>query len=304
MSIKMMAHVWEVAPVNGSDLVVLLALADYGDDEGKNIYPSVPSIAKKARLSVDQARRVIHKLIDEDKVLELVTAGGWDGKRNRSNEYRITLPEGGTRADARGSRPREGGTRADASTPPRVDASTVPAPTRDDPLLEPPSTTTIEPPYNDVPEPPKEKGKSKSKKRGKSTPPHPMTDAIKDAYVKAVGHKLPPSAYTRVAPDAKFAAQQGVTPEEVERTYAIMKSEDYWTDKTIPLRLVLDRIANTKDTMRNRKEASNGQAANGERAGFTEEEIALVRKYRAEGRNDLATEVIKQANKRLPSVQR
>lgn len=168
MSIKMMSRVWDVAPVSGSDLVVLLALADYGDDEGGSIFPSIPSIAKKARLSPDQARRVIHKLIEEDKILEIVAAGGWDGKRNRSNEYRIVLSDP---------------PRADASTPPRADASTVLAPTRADPLLEPSLLITIDPEKN-VPSgtppfvgPPedvrdeKRKSPKRNRKSGNPTPP-------------------------------------------------------------------------------------------------------------------------------------
>ncbi len=126
MSIKVMSQVWDSAPVGGSELLVLLALADYANDEGTSIYPAMRSVAKKARLSVDQARRVIHELVTSG-VIELVEAGGWRNGRNRTNEYRIILEDvlasckGGTRVDARG------GTRADART--------VLAPMQDDPSL-------------------------------------------------------------------------------------------------------------------------------------------------------------------------
>lgn len=127
MSIKTLSYIWQTATVGGSKLLVLLAMADFADDNGGSIFPSMATLAAKARLSVDQTRRVVHELI-EDGVIELVSQGGWQGARNRSNEYRIVL--GGTcnlqvpGADARGG----------TST----DASTVPAPMQDDPPSDPP----------------------------------------------------------------------------------------------------------------------------------------------------------------------
>jgi hypothetical protein len=122
MSIELLTQVWKYAEVTGSELLVLLALADYAHDDGTSIYPSVATIARKSRLSVDQARRVVHELI-KDGYVELVEEGGWNGKTNRPNQYRILLEklEGGYLQDARGgTRKLQGG---------------VLAPTRDDPLV-------------------------------------------------------------------------------------------------------------------------------------------------------------------------
>jgi hypothetical protein len=132
MSIKLMAQVWEVAEVSGSELLVLLALADFANDEGGSIYPAMKTIARKARLSIDQARRIVHKLIAAG-VVELVEEGGWTGNRNRPNEYRIVLGALGVLADCKG------GTRVDARGGTCAHASTVLAPMQDDPSLEPPS---------------------------------------------------------------------------------------------------------------------------------------------------------------------
>lgn len=141
MSIKLMSHVWETATVNGSDMLVLLALADYGNDQGESIYPSMQSLASKARLSVDQTRRVIHKLI-ADGVVELVEAGGWRGNRNRPNEYRIVLGSTGKlQAPCMDASTRTG---ADAGGGTGADASTVLAPVQEDPLLDPPIEPTEE----------------------------------------------------------------------------------------------------------------------------------------------------------------
>jgi hypothetical protein len=144
MSIKVMAAIWDSADASGSELLVLLALADFANDDGGSIYPSIATVAKKARLSADQARRIIHKLIKQGKV-ELVQAGGWDSQRNRPNQYRINLEracilpggvlparEGGTRTmQVPYSHGEGGGT--------RTDASTVLAPTRADPSSDPSS---------------------------------------------------------------------------------------------------------------------------------------------------------------------
>lgn len=105
MSIYVMSYVWRHAKVSGSELLVLLAMADFADDEGRNIYPSMQSLSEKARLSEKQTRRIVHQLVTEN-VIELIEAGGWDGKRNRANEYRIVM--GGT--------PNLGGPPVDGST--------------------------------------------------------------------------------------------------------------------------------------------------------------------------------------------
>ena len=41
MSVRTMARVWEFSSHAGTDLLMLLALADFADDDG-NAYPAVP----------------------------------------------------------------------------------------------------------------------------------------------------------------------------------------------------------------------------------------------------------------------
>ncbi len=129
MSIKVMTDVWAYADCKGSELLILLALADFSDDNGENIYPSMQTLAKKSRLSEPQARRVVQNLVKLD-LIEIVEAGGWQRGRNRSNSYRIKLENlGGIKLIPPPSRPREysgitGG-------------STVVSPTRDDPPSNP-----------------------------------------------------------------------------------------------------------------------------------------------------------------------
>jgi hypothetical protein len=121
MSIKVLSHIWQTSQATGSKLLVLLAMADFADDHGGNIYPSMQTLAAKARLSSDQTRRVVHELAAEGYI-ELVSMGGWRNGRNWANEYRILLdrpddlPEGGTCNLQGGSADARGGTSADAST--------------------------------------------------------------------------------------------------------------------------------------------------------------------------------------------
>jgi hypothetical protein len=52
MSVRVSAWVWEHSPVeHRGDLLVLLALADHAHDDGSSAYPSVDTLARKARLS-------------------------------------------------------------------------------------------------------------------------------------------------------------------------------------------------------------------------------------------------------------
>lgn len=154
MSIKVMTQVWANADVGGSELLILLAMADFSNDEGASIYPSMATLAKKARLSEKQARRVVHDLVEAGFV-EIVEAGGWSGNRNRPNQYRIRLDKFGDGGTPKLSPPPnlgEGGTpklsppyshRREGGTP--MDGRGVLPPMGEDPLLDP----FIDPPLNE-----------------------------------------------------------------------------------------------------------------------------------------------------------
>jgi hypothetical protein len=143
MSIRVMTDVWAHADCSGSELLVLLALADFSDDHGENIYPSMQTLARKSRLSESQARRVVQNLVKKG-LLEIVEAGGWDRGRNRSNAYRILLEnlnteggvnlKGGSKLTPPPSRPRAHRGSTDA---PGVVASALDDPSYD-PLPKPP----------------------------------------------------------------------------------------------------------------------------------------------------------------------
>lgn len=141
----------------------------------------------------------------------------------------------------------------------------------------------------------------KGAKRPKAAP-HPMTQSIIDAYIKALGYTPSQETMTRhVAPTAKEIAKREITPEQIEQTYAIMADEEFWKDKTISLSKVLDRIEKTKATIRNRKEGEDGRSQDSQDdhlGGWTSEEIATVRRLRSEGKNDECGAYIRAAEER------
>ena len=88
MSIRVMSTVWESYPGGGSELLALLALADWSDDNGR-CYPSMASISKKVRLKPRQAQRVVHQLIEAGFVS--VIGNEFGGKPGATRQYRINL---------------------------------------------------------------------------------------------------------------------------------------------------------------------------------------------------------------------
>lgn len=95
-----MTRVWESFPLGGSDLLALLALADWSDDQGR-CFPSIDSIASKTRLSRSQAQRVVHGLIDKGFLSVTENANG--GAPGSTRRYRINLEALTGRMGATGS---------------------------------------------------------------------------------------------------------------------------------------------------------------------------------------------------------
>ncbi len=85
-----MTQVWEHSRAAGGQLLVLLAIADFADDYGK-AWPSVSTLAKKARITKRHTQKVIKQLKDMGElVVDQGASGHWG-----TNLYRITLkPEG------------------------------------------------------------------------------------------------------------------------------------------------------------------------------------------------------------------
>lgn len=85
MSINVMSIVWSRAPVQGGDLLMLLALADNADDNGV-AFPGVPYLASKARMTERNVQRCLRTL-ERDGFIQIVPRAGPSG----ANKYRVNL---------------------------------------------------------------------------------------------------------------------------------------------------------------------------------------------------------------------
>jgi hypothetical protein len=83
-----MSWVWENGPRDGTDALVLLALADFADDAGR-CYPSMRTIAEKARMTERGAQKVIRRL-EADGWVSVSTGNG----RHGCNQYKIRTEKG------------------------------------------------------------------------------------------------------------------------------------------------------------------------------------------------------------------
>ena len=124
-----MTTVWDYSEAAGTDLLVLLALADIADENGE-CWPSVGYMARKCRISGRTVQRCVRSLESLGEVVVIIeggkasTAGG-----TRSNRYRIVvhMPEelegdiltGSDTGDGDGVTPVTGGgvTRVSPDTP-------------------------------------------------------------------------------------------------------------------------------------------------------------------------------------------
>jgi Helix-turn-helix domain len=99
MSVTVMSRVWQLSAAKGTELLLLLAIADFADDAGR-AFPSVHTLSEKVRLTERPVRYLLRKL-ERMGELKTTVAGGPHG----ANLYHIqppaksapgyTAPEGG-----------------------------------------------------------------------------------------------------------------------------------------------------------------------------------------------------------------
>lgn len=83
MSIHVMNRVWQESAAKGAALLLLLALADHSDDEGR-CYPSITALAKKIRMSERHTQNLLRAL---EGTGEVHTDPG--GGRHMVNVYQV-----------------------------------------------------------------------------------------------------------------------------------------------------------------------------------------------------------------------
>lgn len=76
MSLRAMTLVWERSRAKGSNLLVLLAIADCAHDDGRDAWPTTGTLALKGRLTDRAVRLVLHKLEFEGEITIEVNSTG------------------------------------------------------------------------------------------------------------------------------------------------------------------------------------------------------------------------------------
>lgn len=96
MSIKVMTWVWAHSPAQGTDRLILLAIADSADDDGGNAWPSEATLADKAKVSERTVRRSIRSLEEMGVLTVEPHAGGLPETRpdRRPNRYKVHMTTG------------------------------------------------------------------------------------------------------------------------------------------------------------------------------------------------------------------
>ncbi|HEX7325330.1 MAG TPA: helix-turn-helix domain-containing protein [Rhodanobacteraceae bacterium] len=84
MSVQALSYVLEHCEARLGDRLVMIAVANHADDHGSRAYPSVPTLAREARMSERQVRRSLRRL---ERAGELGTQG--QGGPHGTNVYCI-----------------------------------------------------------------------------------------------------------------------------------------------------------------------------------------------------------------------
>ncbi|MBP0589300.1 helix-turn-helix domain-containing protein [Paraburkholderia sp. LEh10] len=86
MSIKIQTMVWDRYPGEDHELLLALKLADFCDDNGEHIFPSIDTMAEKTRRSPRAVQYQIQSMVKRGWLLLVANASGG---RGRACEYRI-----------------------------------------------------------------------------------------------------------------------------------------------------------------------------------------------------------------------
>lgn len=89
MAVSVIDLVWKRFPGRGSELLTMLALADWCNDEGGSLYPSIRKLAVKMRQTERQAQRVMRSLESEGWITVVGNFNG--GAPGTTRHYRLNV---------------------------------------------------------------------------------------------------------------------------------------------------------------------------------------------------------------------
>jgi hypothetical protein len=230
MSIRVMSWVFDESDVqHRGDLLVLLVLADHASDDGDHAYPSVETIAKKARLT-DRGARLALRNLEASGAIEKT------GKGPRGTfAYRVVMdPQARKSLPPAITAPRKSATEGGKSVTSNVQA-TSPEPSK--PSKEPssragrPSLVAVSP---DTPPP--------VRHNGKAVPPGRLAVAEQlllkfnaaagTNYRARTGTGKPSDALSRIL--TALVDYPEITAEVGERMITARFAEPYWTGNPLP----------------------------------------------------------------------
>jgi len=87
VSVRTMARVWESSKHSGANLLLLLPIADFTDDNGR-AYPSISTLASKCRTKPRYTMKLLDSLAESGE-LQVLKGQGPMGRGGRTNLYRI-----------------------------------------------------------------------------------------------------------------------------------------------------------------------------------------------------------------------
>lgn len=87
MSIRLMTAVFDRYPNGGGEMLLALSLADFADDDGSRVFPSIKQLAEKTRQS---ERTVQYQLRRMEDMGWLILINNGNGGRNQRREYVIS----------------------------------------------------------------------------------------------------------------------------------------------------------------------------------------------------------------------
>lgn len=87
MSIRLMTAVFDRYPNGGGEMLLALSLADFADDDGTRVFPSIKQLAEKTRQS---ERTVQYQLRRMEDMGWLILINSGNGGRNQRREYVIS----------------------------------------------------------------------------------------------------------------------------------------------------------------------------------------------------------------------
>jgi len=159
MSIKIMSQVWENADVADTDLLLLLAMADFANDD-YTCWPSIETLAKRIRKTTRSVTRSVNSLEQKGFIEVLVRGAG-----RQSSRYKILVSAVKDKQESRGDNlspvtPMSPQHRQPCHPSPDTGVTSALTPMSTDPLIEP----SIEPPKNHQKKPPKSPKGGVSKK--------------------------------------------------------------------------------------------------------------------------------------------